>query len=643
MFVLALFLLVGLLATTLFGRLLLERRLSLRPTPTITRPPDSTVPPTEDFRATIIIAEISTQAAYKTAQTGMTTPTRDVPATSTATPVPADAQPSDTPDVNGPLRLPIVIGGDTAIETPPPSTVTPTPGAITVTPPTPLPGEATQTAVAEVTATALSFTPTPTGTPVPTATPTETAVGAPPVATLQAIVKTTGEAKVYTGPSVLYSYITTLPANLTVRLEGRTSSGEWVRVCCVNNVDGWARQAFFNISGNKAPPGAPTDAPGDDVRWLALQQTNATPLTPLPTPTTIDKSIYPLFRRDPAGTGRVDAQFYSSYRDSRQFSGQATASSGFSSAPVVIGSLVIAASADNHLYGFDQALGNQRFRLSLDTIIEFTPAVQDPYIYLVNQTGEIMSVRDTGNSGDAFAWRKSTNIAPSAPLNIYGDLLYMAGSDGVLYAFNRLDNGSQRWAFPVTRQADLQYPTMGDQLVYAGDANLNALDVYSGTLIWQNTSVRGMASPAIYGWPGVKGLAEVYVADREGVVHALDANTGSPYWQQGSADRPTALALDERTVYLSGPGFVSARDRSTGEQIWRTAFDGGTLGGPIVGNGRVLVAGVSGSVLILDAARGQIVGNVPVNVSLVGSPAVSNDEIFLAGRNGQLYKMTGAN
>ena len=56
MFVLALFLLVGLLVTTIFGRLLLERRLALGPTATITRPPASTSTPTLDFRATIVIA-----------------------------------------------------------------------------------------------------------------------------------------------------------------------------------------------------------------------------------------------------------------------------------------------------------------------------------------------------------------------------------------------------------------------------------------------------------------------------------------------------------------------------------------------------------------------------------------------------------
>lgn len=643
MFVLALFLLVGLLITTLFGRLLLERRLALGSTPTITRPPVSTDTPTLDFRATINIAEVTTQAAFKAAQRGVTTPTRDATLTPTATLAPDHIQPTDTPGVNVPVFVPAIVGGGTATEIPQPSTSTPTPGAVAVTSPTAQPGKATQTAEAEATATALLFTPTSTDTPVPTATPTQPIVGAPPVATLQAVVKTNVEAKVFAGPGVLYAYMTTLPVNLTVRLEGRTPSGEWVRVCCVNNIDGWARQAFFNITGNKAPPGAPADAKGDDVRWLALQQSNAVPLVPQPTPMTIANANFPLFRRDAAGTARVDTQFFSSYRDGWQFNNQATASSGFSSPPVVVGSLVIAASSDRHLYGFDQTIGNQRFKLNLNTIVEFTPAVQDPYIYLVDQKGEIISVRDTGAIGDAFAWRNSTNIAPSAPLNIYGDILYMAGSDRVLYAFNRLDNGSRRWIFSAPQQARLQYPTIGDQLIYAGDANLNALDVYSGTVIWQDSTVRGLATPAIYGRPGVNGLAEVYVADKEGVVHALDANTGTPYWRKVSSDKPTALALDERTLYLSGPGFVSARDRRTGDQIWRTVFDGETLGGPIVGNGRLLVAGVSGSILILDATRDQIVGNVPVNASLAGSPAVSNGEIFLAGRNGLLYKMRGAN
>ncbi|MFZ1753850.1 MAG: PQQ-binding-like beta-propeller repeat protein [Caldilineaceae bacterium] len=641
--ILVFLLLSGLLATTLFGRLFLERRLALAPTATLTRAPKNTDTPTVDFRATINIAEIITQAAYRSALIGITTPTRDVTATPGATASPTGETDTPEPTRTAVIHVPNISGGSDATPTPvPPSITTPTitntPNPFAVQTPTPIPGEATQTAVAGLTATALLFTPTSTDTPIPTATPTEAIVGAPPVATLQAVTKNRNDIKVYAGPGVLYGYITTLPQDLTVRLEGRTPTGEWVRLCCVNNVDGWARQAYFTITGNSAPPGAPAGASGNDVRWLALQQSTAAPLTPQPTATAIPPGNFPLYRRDAAGTGRVDSNFRLPLINGWPASSQASAGDSFSSPPVIVGSTVLAASQDLHIYSFDSERGNQRWRINLNTIIKFSPAVQDPYIYVVDQTGLLVALRDTGNATDAQVWRNPTNIAPSAPLNIFGDILYMPGTDNVLYAFNRFD-GSRRWAYLAPPRRSLTYPAIGDQLIYAGDENLAALDVYSGTVVWEDSSVTGMAGPPVYAWPGVNGLAEVYAVDTQGIIHAFDANTGAAYWRKDSGDRPTALAVDDQMLYASGPGFVSARDRLTGTQRWRANLGGGEiLGGPIVGNGRILIAGIGTPILVLDANTGGIVGSVPVVVNLAGSPAVSQQSIFLAGLDGQLYK-----
>lgn len=642
-FLLALLLLAGLLVMTLFGRLLLERRLALAPTPTLTRAPANTDTPTPDFRATINIAEIITQNAYRAAQIGINTPTPDNTVTPTATETPLE-EPTSTPTRIITVLAP-GIGGVPGAETPT-STETPTPddGGIEIDTPTPLPGQATQTAEAGATATALLFTPTFTATPVPTATPTSPVAGAPPVATLQAVVKRVVD--VYAGPSVLYPFKTQLPQNLTVRLEGRTPSGEWVHVCCVNNVDGWARQAFFEITGNKAPAGAPPDAKDNDVRWLALQESNAVPLTPLPTPTEMPVANYPLFRRDAAGTGRVNTQFRTPISYGWPPDNRATAGGGFSSPPVVVGASVIAASLDSQLYSFDRAQGNQRWRIKLNAVVEQSPAVQDPYIYVVDQQGEVSALRDTGNPADAFVWRRDLNIPPSAPINIRGDILFVPGSDHILYALHRLDNGRNRWLFaaPETPESRLQYPAIGDQMIYVGDARLSAVDVYSGTEVWSDPAVNRVVAPPVYARPGVNGLAEVYAVDAAGVIHALDANTGAAFWRKGSGDLPTALAVDERAVYAAGPGFVAARDRRTGDQLWRINFsDIGILGGPIVGNGRLLVAGVSGSVQILDAVSGLIVGAAPINETLAGAPAVSEGWIFLSARNGRLYAMRESN
>ena len=661
LFVLAFFLLAGLLATTLFGRLLLERRIARGPTPTIIQQAAShTDTPTVDFRATQNIDDIITQNAYRAVLTGITTPARDV----TATPIPTET-PIETPVVelptNTPAQLSIFVpgligsnpGGIPSTET------TPTASGINLQTPTSPPDAATQTAIAGATATALLLTPTLTSTPLstdtPSPTPSNTAV--PTVTPTQPIVvtilqaQTKDPAKVYAGPGVLYSFIREFPVGFTVRVIGRTISGEWVRVCCVDNIDGWTRQAFLTINDNNVPSGATPNPSVDYASRLVIEQTTAALLAPQPNPTGIARSSFPLYRRDAAGTGRVDADFRPPFIKDDLFSSQARAD--FSSPPVISGSIVIAASNDSQLYSFAKDQGNQRWRIPLPekdvpnpapVIVQFTPAIQDPYIYVVDQKGEIIALRDTGNVSDAFFWRRKTGIAPSAPLNIDGDILYMAGSDHVLYAFNRLD-GSPRWTFPAPQGTALQYPAIGDQMIYVGDGKLSALDVYSGTVIWQDPVISSLAGPPVYGRPGVNRLAEVYAVDENGVVHALDANTGAQLWRKGTSDRPTFLALDEMTLYAAGPDFVSVRDRRTGDETRRIDVSNFSIqkGGPLVGDNRtLLVAGSSGSVRILDAASGQTVAEVSITSGLIGSPAVSDGEIFLTGNDSRLYKIKSA-
>ena len=651
-------LLLGVLAVALVGRLLLERRLAFAPTPTITRTPANTDTPTADFRATINSAESKTQIAYRSAVEGRSTPIPDtsvapatavIPATTSAATPDQDAPtatPTATPDEDTPsTTLTVIVTvfvpniGNSGVDT-----ATPTPG-VEVETPTPLPNEATQTAIAGATATALLFTPTltpaDTETPVPTVTPTQPVGVVQPVATLQAVTK--AAVPVYAGPSVLYARTNTLPQGLTVRLEGRSFSGEWVHVCCVNNVDGWVRQYFFDITGNTIPNGAPPDAKANDVRWLALQQSSVVPLAPEPTVTAIASADYPLFRRDSGATARVATQFRTPIVYGWQPTNQSTAGAGFSSPPVVVGPLVIAASADLHLYGFDKTIGNQRLKISLNSLVEFAPAIQDPYMYVVNQGGEVISLRDTG-SADAVVWRMPLGVSPSAAINIRGDTLFVPGINHTLYALNRLDNGRERWRFSTAQGQRMQYPAIGDQLIYVGDAKLSALDVYSGTVIWEDPAVNWVTAPPVYAWPGINGLAEVYVVDNTGTIHALDANTGAAFWRKATTDRPTALAVDEMRLYAAGSGFVMALDRRTGQQLWRIPFsDIGSQGGPIVGNGRVLIADINGSVQILDALSGVIVGGLPINETLAGPPVVSDGWIFLAARNGRLYGMKESN
>lgn len=637
----ALFLLVGLLATTLLGRLLLERRLALAPTPTITRPPASTSTPTVDFRATIVIAEISTQQARKTAQSARVTPTQDatpIPDVPTATHTPSgnglpeEIQPTDTPDPARPVMLPVIGGGNPPTETPPPAFATPTPDGPSAPSPTPNPVEVTQTAEAEVTAAALLITPTATDTPLPTVTPTPTPL---PVSTQQAL--TLAAIDLYTGPSVLYPTVTKLATGLTVWLAGRTRSGEWVHVCCKDNIDGWARQVHFKPFDNKPPVGAPANADGNADRWLAVQESSATPHEPLPILTAIPDGDFPLFRRDAAGTGQVNFNLPSS----PAIESSGGAGGGISAAPIVVGSHILVPSFDNHLYNF---FGNsQHWRFRFDTLIQNAPAIQDSNIYVIDDTGLLTALKGSGEGESAIEsrsvavdWQEQVS-APRAPLNIRGNLLFVTGSNHTLYALERLQrppNGRTRWTFVADPTGPgLQYPAVGDQLIYVGDTKLRALDVYSGTVIWQDPVISGVTAPPVYAGPlgnpttSLYRLAEVYVAETGGGIHALDANTGVAYWRTDTNYQITALATDDTRVYAAGSGVLLALDRQTGNQLWNYPISAsGPLGGPLVGNERVLVADANG-IYILDARTGTRQWSLSKPMTL--QPAVSNGLIYL--------------
>jgi outer membrane protein assembly factor BamB len=638
MFVLALFLLVGLLVTTIFGRLLLERRLALGPTATITRPPASTSTPTLDFRATIVIAEIKTQQARKAAQAGIATSTPDataVPTVSAATSTPPgtiqpqESQSTATPAPTRLIALPVVVGGATATEAPPSAFSTPTPDGPSATSPTPDPGQGTQTAEAEAaTATALLFTPTATDTPLPTVTPTPTVL---PVAALQAV--TLAAIDLYAGPGVLYPLVNRLANGMTVRLEGRTPSGEWVHVCCINSINGWARQIHFKPRDNKAPVGAPANADGNDERWLAVQESTATPLEPLPTQTAIPDGDFPLFRHDAAGTGQVS--FNLPTPPAMQSSG--SAGGGISASPVIVGSYVIVPSFDNHLYNF---FGNsQHWRFRFDSLIQNTPVIQEPYIYVIGNDGLLTALKGS-NSGESAAvsrgvaidWQKQVS-PPRAALNIRGNTLFVTG-EHTLYALKRLDSGQPRWTFNANPPGlGMQYPAIGDQLIYVGDAKLTALDIYSGTVVWQHPEINGVTGPPVYAGPlgdptaDVYRLAEVYVAETGGAIHALDANTGDPYWRVDTDYELTSLAVDDTRVYAAGKGVVLALDRRTGVRLWDYPINpNGILGGPLVGNNRVLVADANG-IYVLDAVTGA--RQWAFSQAMTLQPAVSNGLIYI--------------
>lgn len=625
------------------ARWFLERGYVFGPTPTVTPTKRSaTDTPTVDFRATANVENLATQRAQEMALLGMNTPTPQPTATPTPEPTATATLaglPAPSQTAGATVMIPIVGNLFPTTDTPTPvPTVTPTytsESTVVISVPTvPQPAETSPIATP-----ALTETPTTTVTETPAAvdpnSPTPTPAVQPTV-TLRAVI--VRDAAIRMGPSSLYTQTTVLGNGQVVSLYGRSVSGEWVYVCCApNNVEGWTRQANLNIEGNPTPVGAPPNTNANDPRHLLERQPTVALATPLARPTPIPPGDYPLFRRDPAAQANLGQPLAPTYR----FEWAGGASRAMSSPVIVVGASAMVASEDLHLYSFNKESGSQRWRYQFAQLIRQAPAIQDNLIYVVDNAGMISVLQEQGN-GASLIWTTSIGTAPAAAPTLWGNFLFVAGNNNRLYAFDRV-NRAELWSVDVPGPA-LRYPAVGDQLIYVANNSLRALDIYNkGNLVWEDTRFFSVSAPPVYSQPGVVALAEVYAADAGGNIYALDANTGDLLWSHTSNETTEAMAIDRSTLYAVGNGFVKAIDRRNGTLLWSYPFGDRIVGGPIVGEGRLIFVSESGAIQVLDALNGRLLFNNSISSRVAGAPAVSNRRIFVPGVDGNLHAWIGGN
>lgn len=123
----------------------------------------------------------------------------------------------------------------------------------------------------------------------------------------------------------------------------------------------------------------------------------------------------------------------------------------------------------------------------------------------------------------------------------------------------------QKWHTRLSDQA-LELSTSEGGIIFAlSPYSLNAIDPYTGTLLWKFiTNERTMGTPAI----SKNGL--VYFADNE-YIHALDENTGTTVWEQGAGYSNTISIVDASSKIVlvhSMANAIFAYDALTGDLLW---------------------------------------------------------------------------
>lgn len=210
------------------------------------------------------------------------------------------------------------------------------------------------------------------------------------------------------------------------------------------------------------------------------------------------------------------------------------------------------------------------------------------------------SVRPAVVAGDTVLW-----VTAEESMNES-----VAGA-GTLHALDLAD-GSVRWEAPLRGLAAPGGIAVRDGTVYLSTPPA-AFDLETGEQRWQaNTGLALFGGPAFSAAGDTLYVAALDTTTNGGIVLAYHTTTGAERWRAETPD--DVLNLFDR-LWVSGdtlivPGLsggVLALDAGTGEERWHYTPDHPRLGTATVDAGRVWLVLQNGHLLALDAATGEVV------------------------------------
>ena len=314
-------------------------------------------------------------------------------------------------------------------------------------------------------------------------------------------------------------------------------------------------------------------------------------------------------------------------------------------APAVANGRLYVADARGRVSAFDAANGRSVWRTDTDADITGGVGVGGGWVLTGTEDGEVIALAaDTGE----IAWRtRLTSEVLSRPQVADGHVVVRT-LDGKLVGLEA-GSGTQRWSYEGSVPS-LTVRGTGSPVVVSGipitgfdNGRLVAVRGDSGEVLWEASvsDPRGRSELERLADIDTEPVAVdgvVYAASYERAVAAFEVETGQPLWRSDLASR-TALAADADLVFVADrDGSVHALDRLTGTSVWtESSLAGRGPAWPVVHGPFVAVTDVEGYVHWLrredghPAARSGSGGG-----GLAGPPVLHGDVLITYWARGRL-------
>ncbi len=289
--------------------------------------------------------------------------------------------------------------------------------------------------------------------------------------------------------------------------------------------------------------------------------------------------------------------------------------------------------------------------------------VSDGTLYVGSQTGRLVAINLSDDSrlwGEPLVPVSQPGILGCSPATsgggcgggsagvpvygnpvVSGNLTYMAGYNGKVYAYN-IGNLGVRWVYP--REGNLQ-PLVGGivsaqgKLFFGGsDGRVYALDAGTGDYLWEFRT-----GDKIWGTPAIVGDT-LYIGSFDKKVYALNIADGTKKWEYATEGSIIATPLVyQDTVYVgSFDRNLYALNVADGTFKWKFGGKNFFWSQPLVFDNKLYVGCLDGFVYVLQAASGVKVAEFDLGRPVSSQPVIVADSVIFVNRKGVVFSLATA-
>ena len=266
--------------------------------------------------------------------------------------------------------------------------------------------------------------------------------------------------------------------------------------------------------------------------------------------------------------------------------------------------------------------------------------VEDNILYTGTMQGEIIAIDAV--SGD-YIWHFEPSIGEEKNRAFYGDpiivgdLIYVAGYDGYLYALSKSDGSLWEQPIPIGENKDsvvggAEYVD-GLLLVGSSDGYVYAFDIEDNSSAWSfETGSKIWTKPLIQ-----DGYAFFGSLDKN--FYALDVDDGSLVWsfETGGAIITPPSKVGSTVLFGSFDGVFYALEAESGKELWRfTDAEGWYWGKPAITETHVYAPSLDGNLYAIDVQNGRLQWKVETDGPIIGAPLIFEEWIIFGSNDGKL-------